>query len=69
VSETVVLSVLVGEVAFENSEGMGDAPESVMASDVLVTVAALSIRTWDTPLGFSLMVRRTSYSRVWAKEE
>ena len=44
-SETVVLSVIVGDVGFEDSEGMGEAPDSVMVSDVLVTVAALSIRT------------------------
>jgi hypothetical protein len=44
-SETVVPSVIEGDVGFEVSEGMGEAPDSVMVSDVLATVAALSTRT------------------------
>jgi hypothetical protein len=66
VSETVVLSVMVGDVGFENSEGMGEAPDSVMVSDVL---AALSTRTWNASVGPLLMFRRAAYTKTWAGEE
>ena len=44
--ETVVSSGLVGEFGFENPEAMGE-PETVMVSDVLITVPELIVRTWN----------------------
>jgi hypothetical protein len=57
---------MVGDVGFENSEGMGEAPDSVMVSDVL---AALSTRTWNVSVGPLLMFRRAAYTKMWAGEE
>jgi hypothetical protein len=41
-------SELVGDIGFgSKTEGMGDGPDGVTVSNVVIAVAALSIRQWD----------------------
>lgn len=53
---------LVGDIGFgSRTEGMGDTPDGITVSNVVITVAALSIRQWEVSFGplAESMFRRT----------